>query len=230
MLNENKGNETETSSPIKTYAHVTMNPEISMNNQLRSIPTVLNDLGEEVVVYGYKDIVDNGNGKWLFKFSRDDGLNEVAAKSLRMVNGKPLLVYRWDPSIGLDKVEPSVLPVWVKLCNMLMEAWTNVGISAIASCLGKPKIMDSMTTYVCKSGMGRTKFARVLVEIEAIKGLKDEIELQYRDKNQVVKGTKKVKVEYDWKPLVCSHCNVFGHSFEKCSKRTRTVEEIARET
>ncbi|GKE11366.1 RNA-directed DNA polymerase, eukaryota, reverse transcriptase zinc-binding domain protein [Tanacetum coccineum] len=271
MLNENKGIETETSSPIKTYAHVTMNPEISMNNQLRSIPTVLNDSGEEIVVfdeemvkirskkweltlcgqcvghhmslpmlnyhlrrmlsrYGYKEIVDNGNGKWLFKFNRDDGLNEVAAKSLRMVNGKPLLVYRWDPSIGLDKVEPSVLPVWVKLCNMPMEAWTNVGISAIASCLGKPKIMDSMTTYVCKSGMGRTEFDRVLVEIEAIKGLKDEIELQYIDKNQVVKGTKNVKVEYDWKPPVCSHCNVFGHSFEKCSKRTRTIEKIARET
>ncbi|GJS30413.1 RNA-directed DNA polymerase, eukaryota, reverse transcriptase zinc-binding domain protein [Tanacetum coccineum] len=288
MLNENKGNETETSSPIKTYAHVTMNLEISMHNQLRSIPTVLNDSGEEVVVfdeemvkigskkweltlcgqsvgyhmslpmlnyhlrrmwsrYGYKDIVDNGNGKWLFKFSRDDGLNEGAAKSLQMVNGKPLLVYRWDPNIGLDKV---VLVDKIGQARLLLQSELSrflrsdcegvlvdkigqarfVGISVIASCLGKPKIIDSMTTYVCKSGMGRTEFARVLVEIEAIKGLKDEIELQYRDKNQVVKRTKKVKVEYDWKPPVCSYFNVFGHSFEKCSKRTRTMEEITRET
>ncbi|GKC14605.1 RNA-directed DNA polymerase, eukaryota, reverse transcriptase zinc-binding domain protein, partial [Tanacetum coccineum] len=156
--------------------------------------------------FGFKEIIDNRNGKWLFKFTRE-----------------------WDPCIGLDKIEPSVLPVWVKLQNMPMKAWTNVGISTIASYLGKPKIMDSMTSYVCRSGLGRTEYARVLVEIEAKKGLKEEIELQYRDKDQVVKGTKKIKVEYDWQPPVCSHCNVFGYNYNKCSKRTKSVKEIARE-
>ncbi|GKG23149.1 hypothetical protein Tco_0388452, partial [Tanacetum coccineum] len=86
-----------------------------------------------------------------------------------------------------------------------------------------------MTTCVCRSGMGRTEFATVLVEIEAVEGLKEEIELQYRDKNQNVKGIKKVKVDNDWKPPVCNHCNVFGHSFDKCSKRVKNVEEIAKE-
>ncbi|GJT97882.1 RNA-directed DNA polymerase, eukaryota, reverse transcriptase zinc-binding domain protein [Tanacetum coccineum] len=180
--------------------------------------------------FGYKEIIDNGNGSWLFKFTMEDRLNEVAAKSPWMVHGKPLMVYKWDPGIGLDKVEPKVILVWVKLHNMPIEAWTNNGISAIASCLGKLKIMDSMKTYVCKSGMGRIKFARVLVEIKVVKGLKEEIELQYMDKDQAVKGTKKIKVEYDRKPPICNHCNVFGHSFDKCSKRTKTMEEIAIET
>ncbi|GJR95969.1 hypothetical protein Tco_0268143 [Tanacetum coccineum] len=89
--------------------------------------------------------------------------------------------------------------------------------------------MDSMASYVCKSGMRRTKYARVLVDIEAKKGLKEEIELQYRDKDQVVKGTKKIKVEYDWQPPICSHCNVFRYNYEKCSKRIKTDEEIAKE-
>ncbi|GJU88955.1 RNA-directed DNA polymerase, eukaryota, reverse transcriptase zinc-binding domain protein [Tanacetum coccineum] len=254
--NVNDENRTKNSKPIKSYAHVAMNKETTMNNQLTSIPTVLNDSGEEVVIFyeemvkigskkwemtlggqcvshymplpmlnyhlrrmwarfGYKEIIDNRNGSCLFKFTREDELNEVAAKSPWVVHGKPLVVYKLDPSIGLDKVEPKVLPVWVKLHNMPMEAWTNIGISVIASCLGKPKIMDSMTTYVCKSRMGRTEFARMLVEIEAVKGLKEEIELQYRDKDQAVKGTKKVKVEYDWKQPICNHCNVFGHSFDK---------------
>ncbi|GJR43627.1 eceriferum 26-like protein, partial [Tanacetum coccineum] len=146
-LNENEADRFKT-SPIKFYAaYVAMNSETSLNNQLRSIPTVLNDSGEEVVVfdeemvkigskkweltlcgqcvghfmslpmlnyhlrrmwarYGYKEITDNGNGNWLFKFTRENGLNEVAAKSPWMVNGKPLVVYKWDLSIGLDKVEP----------------------------------------------------------------------------------------------------------------------------
>ncbi|GJR95970.1 zinc knuckle CX2CX4HX4C containing protein [Tanacetum coccineum] len=72
--------------------------------------------------FGFKEFIANGNGKWLFKFTREDGLNEVVSKSPWLVNGKPLLVYRWDPCIGLDKIEPSVLPVWVKLQNMPMEA------------------------------------------------------------------------------------------------------------
>ncbi|GJY93450.1 AP2-like ethylene-responsive transcription factor [Tanacetum coccineum] len=147
--------------------------------------------------YGYKEIVDNGNGNWLFKFTRMNGMMEVVDKSPWMVNNKPLIVQKWDSSLGLEKVEPSSIPVWIKLFNMLMEAWTNDGISAIASGIDKPKIMDTMTSYVCKSGMGRTECARVLVEIEAKKGFKNEVVIQYRDKEKNVKGTKKVKVEYD---------------------------------
>ena len=34
-----------------------------------------------------------------------------------------------------------------------------------------------------------------------------------------------MKVEYPWKPLVCSHCDVFGHSMQACKIRPRTSEE-----
>ncbi|GJZ69312.1 RNA-directed DNA polymerase, eukaryota, reverse transcriptase zinc-binding domain protein [Tanacetum coccineum] len=186
MKNDNKENESENSSLVKTYAHVTMNSKASMDNNLRSIPTVLNDLGEEVVVFD-EEMVKLGSKKW-----------ELTLCGQCCTSG--------DPEIGLDRIEPKVLPVWVELVNMPMEAWTNEGISAIASCIGKPKIMDSMTSYVCKNGLGRTEFARVFVEIEAVKGFKNEVEIQYRDKDQGIKGTKKVKVEYDWKDLLCSHC------------------------
>nr|GEX17601.1 hypothetical protein [Tanacetum cinerariifolium] len=142
--------------------------------------------------YGYKEIVDNGNGNWLFKFTRMNGMMEVVDKSPWMVNNKPLIVQKWNPSLGLEKVEPVV---WIKLFNMPMKAWNNDGISAIASGIGKPKIMDSMTSYVCKSKMGRTEYARVLVEIEAKKGFKNEVVIQYRDKEKNVKGTKKTRTE-----------------------------------
>ena len=41
-----------------------------------------------------------------------------------------------------------------------------------------------------------------------------------------MKGTKNVKVTYDWKPPLCSHCNVFGHDYKGCKSRVRTDEEI----
>ncbi|GJW76252.1 RNA-directed DNA polymerase, eukaryota, reverse transcriptase zinc-binding domain protein [Tanacetum coccineum] len=59
-----------------------------------------------------------------------------------------------------------------------------------------------------------------------LKGFKEKVELQYRDKQNQVKGTKSVKVAYDWKPEVCSHCVVFGHDHKNCKVRPRSEEEI----
>nr|GEZ36835.1 hypothetical protein [Tanacetum cinerariifolium] len=69
-------------------------------------------------------------------------------------------------------------------------------------------------------------FTRVLVEMDAGKEFKKEIEVQYRDGENNIKGIKKVNVTYDWKPIVCTHCKVFGHDYNRCKKRTKTQEEI----
>ncbi|GKC55349.1 zinc knuckle CX2CX4HX4C containing protein, partial [Tanacetum coccineum] len=193
-------NETSEGSK-RTYASAAKNSGWFESNKLFVMPTVLTELGSEVVVFdeelvelgskkweltlvgqlightmslpalnynlrrmwsrfGFKEIVDNGNGNWLFKFSNE---------------------------LGMTKAEPTKLLVWVKLTNVPMEAWTTKGISAISSSVGRPLIMDSMTAYVCKNGVGRTKYARVLVEIKAFKGFKELVELQYKDKNMNVK-------------------------------------------
>ncbi|GJR91349.1 RNA-directed DNA polymerase, eukaryota, reverse transcriptase zinc-binding domain protein [Tanacetum coccineum] len=75
------------------------------------------------------------------------------------------------------------------------------GISAIASRVGKPVIMDQVTANMCHSRVGRIGFARVLVEIDAEKGYTDKIEIIYMDDGKNVKRRKFVDVEYAWKPL-----------------------------
>ncbi|GKD36247.1 RNA-directed DNA polymerase, eukaryota, reverse transcriptase zinc-binding domain protein, partial [Tanacetum coccineum] len=133
---------------VKSYANATRDNMPQEINKLRNIPISLNELGEEVIIFD-EELVKLGSKKWeltlwLFKFNKEDGMLEVATKSPWKVN------------------------VWVKLFNMPMEAWTNDGVSAISSCIGKPKIMDSMTAYVCKNGLGTTEYARVLVKIQAV--------------------------------------------------------------
>ncbi|GKA92394.1 ATPase, F1/V1/A1 complex, alpha/beta subunit [Tanacetum coccineum] len=85
------------------------------------------------------------------------------------------------------------------------------GISALASSLGKPMMMDTMTANMCYKGVGNLEYARNLVKMDTEKELKKEIEIQYRDHNNNIKGSKKVKVVYDWKPPACTTCKVFGH-------------------
>lgn len=76
---------------------------------------------------------------------------------------------------------------------MPLEAWSTKGISAIASRLGRPIIMDAMTAKMCTQGKGRTGYARVLVEVEAKKGFQDTVDIHYRDSNNATSIIKYVK-------------------------------------
>ncbi|GKD25977.1 RNA-directed DNA polymerase, eukaryota, reverse transcriptase zinc-binding domain protein, partial [Tanacetum coccineum] len=96
----------------------------------------------------------------------------------------------------MEKTEPTTLHVWVKMINIPMEAWSMEGISALASSLGKPKIMDEMTANMCQFGVGRTDFARVLVEIDVKEDLKDVTKIDYMGKDNTIKGTKEVAGTY----------------------------------
>ncbi|GJR34281.1 RNA-directed DNA polymerase, eukaryota, reverse transcriptase zinc-binding domain protein [Tanacetum coccineum] len=75
----------------------------------------------------------------------------------------------------------------------------------------KEKTKILVWAKLTNSGFGRLEYAKVLVEFDLKKGFKDKIEVRYRNKENEVKGSKTVKVEYSWKPEICSHCLVFGH-------------------
>ncbi|GKC27774.1 RNA-directed DNA polymerase, eukaryota, reverse transcriptase zinc-binding domain protein [Tanacetum coccineum] len=117
--------------------------------------------------FGLKDVIVNSKGQCFFKFNNEEGMNRVVEQG------------------------PCKVPVWVKLYNVPLEAWCVEGLSAIASSIGKPVVMDSMTTIMCSNGMGRFEYARVLVEIDDKKEFKEEIELQYRGKDGSIRGYKK---------------------------------------
>ncbi|GKA26637.1 RNA-directed DNA polymerase, eukaryota, reverse transcriptase zinc-binding domain protein [Tanacetum coccineum] len=94
-------------------------------------------------------------------------------------------------------------PGWLMLFNVPLQAWSVKGISVLSSRLGKPLVMDSMTANMCHKGTGKAAYARVMVEVDAQKGFKDSIEIQYKDKINCVIRTKFVKVECSWKPTSC---------------------------
>ncbi|PWA45760.1 hypothetical protein CTI12_AA510490 [Artemisia annua] len=81
--------------------------------------------------------------------------------------------------------------------------------------IGNPIIMDRITTSMCDRANGRANFARVLVEIDAQKGLVEKnIDVCYKSLGKSMQ----LKVEYPWKPPICNNCKVFGHETDKCGK------------
>ncbi|GKD22197.1 hypothetical protein Tco_1223900, partial [Tanacetum coccineum] len=73
--------------------------------------------------------------------------------------------------------------------------------------------MDKTTTKIYTEGVGRLGYARVLVEVNANKEIKDKIKMCDKDKNNVTIRFKFVNVVYAWKPLLCDDCKVFGHEW-----------------
>ncbi|GKB90626.1 RNA-directed DNA polymerase, eukaryota, reverse transcriptase zinc-binding domain protein [Tanacetum coccineum] len=161
-----------------SYASMVKSYEVPW--ELDFIPTVITENGNKVVVfdeelvmkgstiseecggrYGIAEIDKWKNGCYMFKFKDEKGMNAVIEKGPWMINNVPL------------------------------EAWCVKGISALASGLGKPMLMDTMTTNMCHKGIGNLSYARVLVEMDVAKELKTEIEIQYIDKGKHIKGSKK---------------------------------------
>lgn len=172
--------------------------------------------------FGLKDIVAQ-NGLYLFNFREMEGMLKVLESGPWLVNNKPLLVQKWDPSIIVDRSDPVSLPCWIKLYDVPVEAWTVKGISAIASSLGTPIMMDKSTARMCDEGTGNIGYARVLVEIKAAQEFKEKIQLCYKSKEQMMNCSKFVKVKYSWKPPRCSVCKVFGHFDCNCTLNKEDV-------
>lgn len=121
-------------------------------------------------------------------------MNFVMESGPWMVAGKPLVVHKWDIRVSMDKIEAKVLPMWIKICNVPLEAWTRERISALASRFGKPLIIDVVTTNVCKYGVGRLGYARVLVEVDAKKEFCKTIEIVYRNALKKIQCKKSINI------------------------------------
>ncbi|GKB20764.1 RNA-directed DNA polymerase, eukaryota, reverse transcriptase zinc-binding domain protein, partial [Tanacetum coccineum] len=177
----------------------------------------------------FLDLMKNNGGVFFCKFHDEHGMEEVVNNGPWLVYNKPMFVQKWRVGMVLDKAEPRKLPIWVKIINVPMEAWSVKRISALASSLGKPIIMDEMTARMCEKGEGRLSFARVLIEIEAGKPMKEEIKVIYKGSTCHEKFSKKIQVEYAWKPPCCDKCQVFGHDTSRCGYKEKEIQRMANE-
>ena len=63
----------------------------------------------------------------------------------------------------------------------------------------------------------RISYARICVEVDATKLLIEDFIIDVPDPRNPdhVCDEISIRVEYQWKPLICDYCHVFGHSIEK---------------
>ncbi|GJW39768.1 hypothetical protein Tco_0065613 [Tanacetum coccineum] len=133
----------------------------------------------------------------------------------------PLMLTKWSPNMVLSKDKVTRVPVWVKLHKVPVVAYSEDGLSLIATQIGNPIMLDAYTSSMCADEWGRMGYARALVEVCAEKELKKEVVMaipNIEDEKQT-HTLKTIQVDYEWKPPQCLECQVFGHNNEQCPKR-----------
>ncbi|GKB66738.1 hypothetical protein Tco_0928150, partial [Tanacetum coccineum] len=118
--------------------------------------------------------------------------------------------FKFDSPNGVDQV---------KLYRVPVVAYSEDGLSLIASQVGTPLMLDTFTSTMCEEPWGRIGFARALIEVSAEKDLKENVIMAIPLENGEGYSKEDIRVEYEWKPPTCSDCRVFGHHTEKCPQR-----------
>nr|GEX17831.1 zinc knuckle CX2CX4HX4C [Tanacetum cinerariifolium] len=153
--------------------------------------------------HGLKRIMMNAKGFFFFQFGMSQGLEDVLEGGPWMVCNSPIIIKKWTVKTSLLKEELTRIPVWIKFHDIPLQVFEEEGVSLIASYLGKPIMMDSITSSMCKDAWGRSSFARCLVEINSDSDFLDKISIGVPDIDGPGFTKETISVEYEWKPPRC---------------------------
>ncbi|GJV60760.1 ribonuclease H-like domain, reverse transcriptase, RNA-dependent DNA polymerase [Tanacetum coccineum] len=135
-----------------------------------------------------------------FEYPSLDGLNSMLENGPSFIRNHLIILKKWNPDVNLLKEDVGNVPVWVKLHDVLIMMFSEDGLSVIATKLG------------------RSSYARVMIELRDDVELKDNIVVAMPKINGEGFYTCNVRVEYEWKPPRCACCKIFGHTQVECPK------------
>ncbi|GKF44295.1 retrotransposon protein, putative, ty1-copia subclass, partial [Tanacetum coccineum] len=149
-------------------------------------------------------------------FNSMEGLDVILENGPWLICNNPLILKKWNPDVNLLKEDVGNVPVWVKLHGVPVTTFSEDGLSAIATKLGAPLMLDSYTLDMCIQSYGRSRYARAMIEVRADVELKDTIMVVMPKLTGEGFYTCNVCVEYEWKPPSCACCKVFEYVLDEC--------------
>ncbi|XP_021996194.1 uncharacterized protein LOC110893391 [Helianthus annuus] len=175
--------------------------------------------------YGLQKCMMNGKGFFFFKFNSKEGMEQVMQDGPWLIRNIPIFLKYWSTNTELKKEELQKIPVWIKLYDVPLAAYTEDGLSLIASKVGVPKLLDNETARMCSDSWGRSSFARAIVEVDAVKDLKESVSVAIPNMEDGGFLKSSINIEYEWTPPRCSDCHIFGHTLETCPKVVKPIEK-----
>ncbi|GJS60552.1 zinc knuckle CX2CX4HX4C containing protein [Tanacetum coccineum] len=119
----------------------------------------------------------------------------------------------------MKKVDCTRIPVWTKIHNVPVVAFSEVGLSLITKQLGRPLMLDACTSDMCLNPWGPKTYARVLIELFTDKAIMDSVTVSIPFPNGTGHSLENLDITYEWRPLRCSNCKIFNHDDDCCPSR-----------
>ncbi|XP_039009733.1 uncharacterized protein LOC120138287 [Hibiscus syriacus] len=133
------------------------------------------------------------------------------------MSGEALIDWRKLFAVGIDQELEFFLPAEIEGSRVVKLSKEVKGLSFIASIVGKPLHMDSITAV-----REKLEYARVCVEIPAESLIHDHIDVVLSDESVA-----RIRVSVPWMPSYCTDCGHFGHSNDQVGVDGDLVENNA---
>ncbi|GJW36540.1 beta-caryophyllene synthase, partial [Tanacetum coccineum] len=125
-------------------------------------PIVANYVKNTWGKYGLvKTMLNSSTRIFFFKFSSIDGLDVMLVYGPWFIHNNPFILKKWNPDVNLLKEDVGNILVWVKLHGVSVTAFSEDSLSAIATKLGTPLMLDYYISDMCIKSWGRCACCKV---------------------------------------------------------------------
>ncbi|GJT37448.1 zinc knuckle CX2CX4HX4C containing protein [Tanacetum coccineum] len=155
--------------------------------------------------FGFECVIMH-KGFYLFQFSTKAGMEKVLENTPWLIRLIPIFLNVWFVNTKLEMDVITMAPIWVKIHNVPIGAFSEVGLSLITSKLGRPIMMDAYTSDLCLNPWGRNSYARVLVEVSSTCKFVESLVVAIPFKDGSGHSLESLEVEFEWKPPRCETC------------------------
>ena len=162
------------------------------------------------------DISTTENGLYFFRFRDLDARDWVMNSGPWHLAGRPFILRSWRPGMDMLNIQLTSIPIWVKFFNIPLEYWTNTSLGYIASVVGNPLHLDTLT-----ENQSMLSFARICIEVG--------VDCEFPKSVLLDMGNGKystIRIEYPWAPQCCSNCKLFGHNLANCHLMKEQADSV----
>ncbi|GKC04626.1 hypothetical protein Tco_0996236 [Tanacetum coccineum] len=128
----------------------------------------------------------------------------------------PFMLNVWMLNTLLKKDKVTHVPLWFKMHNVPIVAYSKVGLELISAKVGSLMRLDAHTNFICLNSWGRSDYARALVEVSADKPLVDSVDIDIPRDDGNGYTTANIRIEFEWQPPRCGTCKIFDHLESVC--------------
>lgn len=137
------------------------------------------------------------------------------------IRSVPIFLNIWVANNKLEREEITKVPVWVRIHKVPEVAFSEVGLSLIATQLRRPIRLDAGTCDMCLNPWARNSYARVLVELSSERAILESIEVAIPLPKGKGHYLVTLDVEFEWWPPRCSKCKIFDHEDDACPSKDK---------